>query len=315
MKLHTITFTILVLFSCSAPQNEESVSAPNSVSLIVLGTIQDGGSPHIGCTKDCCKDLFKKSDQNRMVASLGLCDTRSGKTFLFDATPDIARQLKQLKFHAGSPNETPTSIFLTHAHIGHYSGLMYFGKEALNSNGLLVHTMPKMDTFLSANGPWDQLISNNNIKLKALKNKEKVSLGDSLTVMPLLVPHRDEYSETVGYIIQGPNKSLLYIPDIDKWEKWNQDILDLIHQIDYALVDGTFYDGVEVNHRDISEIPHPFVIESMDLFNNLSQADKEKVHFIHLNHTNPLLNHGSNKVNIIRERGFNIAHVFEQFEL
>ena len=103
------------------------------------------------------------------------------------------------------------------------------------------------------------------------------------------MPHRDEYSETVGYVISGPNKSALFIPDIDKWEKWKLDINAEIKKVDYALLDATFFDEKEINNRDISEIPHPFIIESMKKFEMMTPEEKNKIIFIHFNHTNPVL--------------------------
>ena len=135
---------------------------------------------------------------------------------------------------------------------------MYLGKEAINANCIPVYTMPRMNHFIKRNGPWNQLVLLDNIELLPLQNRTRVELTDSLTVTPFLVPHRDEYSETVGYIIEGPSKSALFIPDIDKWSKWETSIIEAIKGVDYAFIDATFYDGEEIKSRDISQIPHPF---------------------------------------------------------
>lgn len=284
-------------------------------SIIILGTTQDAGSPQIGCTKACCKNLFSKPDQTRQVVSLGLFDPNKKISYLFEATPDISKQLRLLKAYSKSPTDLPNGIFLTHAHIGHYTGLMYLGKEAINAKQLPVYAMPKMKTFLEQNGPWSQLVNQQNILIQSLTNNQAITLTDSLSVIPLLVPHRDEYSETVGYIIKGPSKQLLFIPDIDKWERWNQDINTLISKVDYALIDATFFDTTEINNRPISEIPHPFVIESMDRFTSMALKEKAKIHFIHFNHTNPLLNMNSEASQQILKAGFNIAKQGLKFEL
>jgi len=290
-------------------------SQNNGVSLIVLGTAQDGGSPHIGCKKDCCTELFKNPDPMRMVVSLGMIDHNSQKTYLFEATPDISRQLKLLKIQSGMDKETPDGIFLTHAHMGHYAGLLYLGREALGGNSVPVYAMPKMKTFLETNGPWSQLVALKNIALRPIFEKEEIELSSNLSVIPFTVPHRDEFSETVGYKIIGPNKSALFIPDIDKWSKWKTKINEEIKTVDYAFLDATFYDGAEINTRDIGEIPHPIVIESMALFQDLSKEDKAKVHFIHFNHTNPLLNGQSEAYKKVKEKGFNIPAFLQSFAL
>ena len=59
--------------------------------------------------------------------------------------------------------------------------------------------------------------------------------------------------------------------------------------------------------RDMSEIPHPFVEESMSLFSSLSKKDKQKIYFIHFNHTNPLLLEGSMAQKEVLQKGFNLA--------
>jgi pyrroloquinoline quinone biosynthesis protein B len=212
-----------------------------------------------------------------------------------------------LKTYSKTATDLPDGIFLTHAHIGHYTGLMYLGKEAMNAKQLPVYAMPKMKTFLEQNGPWSQLVNQKNILIQPIAENKAITLGDGVSVTPLLVPHRDEYSETVGYLISGPRKKLLFIPDIDKWEKWNQDINTLISKVDYALIDATFFDATEINNRPISEIPHPFVIESMERFKYMTIRDKKKIYFIHFNHTNPLLNINSDASQKILKAGFNIA--------
>ncbi len=290
-------------------------SLRGQTSIVVLGTIQDAGSPQIGCTKDCCKNLFNQPDHSRQVVSLGLYDSKQKMSYLFEATPDISKQLRLLKTYSKSPTDLPNGIFLTHAHIGHYTGLMFLGKEALNAKDLPVYAMPKMKSFLEQNGPWSQLVTQQNIQIQTLSENKAIRLNDSVSVNPLLVPHRDEYSETVGYIITGPNKKLLFIPDIDKWEKWKQDINTLISKVDYALIDATFFDAAEINNRPIREIPHPFVIESMNRFASLPLKEKQKIHFIHFNHTNPLLNKKTAASIQVLKAGFKIAQQGNVFKL
>jgi len=299
--IRELTFLLLFGFlnSCIAQKQQ--------VSVIVLGTVQDAGSPHIGCKKECCSALFLNPDENRKVVALGFIDIENDKTFLFEATPDMPSQLSVLKNYAKTETEMPNGIFLTHAHIGHYTGLMYLGREAIGAKNVPVYAMPKMKTFLEENGPWSQLVKLNNITIQELANARQVKLTSNLTVVPFLVPHRDEYSETVGYKILGPNKSLLFIPDIDKWSKWKKDIIKEVKNVDYAFLDATFFDGAEINNRDISEIPHPFIIESMELFKQLPESEKAKIYFIHFNHTNPALQTNSKKANAILNKGFKIA--------
>ena len=251
-----------------------------------------------------------------MVVSLGLVDPYENKSWMIEATPDFPRQAKLLKNYCSiNQKETPDGIFVTHAHIGHYIGLMYLGKEAMNSNKVPVYAMTRMKGFLMMNGPWSQLMKMSNIRFNNINNERTIRLSKQFKITPFLVPHRDEFSETVGYKIKGPLKSALFIPDIDKWGKWNKDIVEEIKKVDYAFIDGTFYNEKEINNRDISQIPHPFVIESMEMFKDFSKTEKAKVYFIHLNHTNPLLDKNSPESIKVKNAGFNIARPNQIFTL
>lgn len=309
-------FIIIFVFQYEVKANNFLDSTKNNVSLVILGTIQDAGSPQINCKKDCCKDLLITPDRNRKIVSLGIIDQINNKKYLFEATPYITSQSQVLQNFGSTISSTfLDGIFLTHAHIGHYTGLMYLGKEGMNASNLNVYAMPKMKTYLEQNGPWSQLVQIKNILLQELKNESKVILTSQLSVIPYTVPHRDEFSETVGYTIVGPSKKALFIPDIDKWEKWNKNIIEEISKVDYAFIDGTFYDAVEINNRNIAEIPHPFIIESMNKFKNLSKAEKDKIYFIHFNHTNPVLQKNSEQEKQVIENGFHISKINDTFNL
>jgi len=304
----SVSIVIFVLFSSQLVAQEPF--------LTVLGTVQDAGSPHIACDKDCCLSQMDNPAQERMVVSLGLVDPGAQKRYLFEATPDMPRQLYLLNEIAPyGDSKTADGIFLTHAHIGHYTGLMYLGKEAMNSARLPVYAMPRMASYLRTNGPWSQLVALNNISLKILDDSKAISLSTKLTVKPITVPHRDEFSETVGYLIDGPAKSALFIPDIDKWNKWDDRILDWIKKTDYVFVDGSFFDQEEIDYRDISEIPHPFISESMELFDDLSPNEKSRVYFIHFNHTNPVLKEGSSARQKVLDAGYKIALTGDRISL
>jgi pyrroloquinoline quinone biosynthesis protein B len=278
------------------------------VYLKVLGIAQDGGAPHINCEKKCCEAYFRQGEKLALVSSLGVIDVTHQKTYLFDATPDLPQQLAALNEERKWPVEQPVSgVFLTHAHIGHYTGLQYFGREAMHASGIKTYTMPRMYTFLQENAPWNQLLELENIQLIPLANQKTVTLSPALTVTPFRVPHRDEFSETVGFTIRGPEKSVLFIPDIDKWEKWEVSITEAIAEVDYAFLDATFYDAAEVSHRSLSEIPHPLVVESMILFEPLSREERAKIHFIHLNHTNPMLDTASAPYKQVIKQGYQVA--------
>jgi pyrroloquinoline quinone biosynthesis protein B len=274
--------------------------------LYVLGVVQDAGYPQTGCYAAHCMPAWQDPALRRGAVSLGLIDPGSGKKYIIEATPDFPSQLYDLEKEAPTAQFELAGIFLTHAHIGHYTGLMFLGREAMGASSVPVFAMPRMTNYLQANGPWSQLVDYRNIILKPLQADVSESLG-ALEVTPFLVPHRDEYSETVGFRIKGPNKSAVFIPDIDKWSKWQTELSDLIKTVDYALIDATFYADGELPGRDMSKIPHPFAVESMKLLEHLADEERDKVWFIHMNHTNPLLDPASKETREVQARGFHVA--------
>jgi pyrroloquinoline quinone biosynthesis protein B len=284
------------------------MSTIDAQTLVVLGTTQDAGKPQIGCQQSCCSNL-----KNRFyVSSLGVSDTKNKKNYLFDASPDITTQTNLLSSKTGVSGIA--GIFVTHAHIGHYTGLMYLGKEGLNTVNTSVYAMPRLKKYLTSNGPWSQLVTLNNIDIKLLRAETPVELGGDLIVIPISVPHRDEFSETVGFKILGAKKSALFIPDIDKWNLWQKDIVTEVKSVDYAFIDGTFFADGEIN-RPIKEVPHPFISETVSLFNNEPLAVKQKIYFIHLNHTNPAHNATSPQRITLEKQGFHFATVGASFVL
>ena len=303
MKLSVLSFPLFffALFTYSQTSESDYIQ--------VLGIVQDAGYPHIGCEKDCCKAV---SPGDYFVSCLGLVDKTNNKRYLFDATPDIHNQLNLLeKF---SDANLVDGIFLTHAHIGHYTGLMYLGREGLGGKNIMVYALKRMSKFLTKNGPWDQLVKLNNISIQTISNKEFVKLSENIFVIPIRVPHRDEYSETVGYKIIGKSKKILFIPDIDKWDEWKKSIIEEVKLVDYAFIDGTFYNGTELN-RDMREIPHPSIEETLQLFSNQPVAERNKIYFIHINHTNPILTNKNGIKDLVEGLGFNIAQRGLKFKL
>ena len=294
-----------MFFSC------EKHEMPNQF-ITVLGNVQDAGYPHIGCEKNCCNKNFNSSAVN-FVTSLGVTDLVDNKSFLFEATPDISKQLKFLNNNYSS-STIVDGVFITHAHIGHYTGLMYFGREALGAHKVPVYVMPKMKQFLESNSPWNQLIDLDNVQLREIFKNKKITISKNLIIVPFTVPHRDEFSETVGYKIIGPNKSALFIPDINKWSLWNKDIVAEVKDVDYAFLDATFFKDGEVN-RPMDEIPHPFIVETINLFKNESTQVKNKIHFIHFNHTNISLQYKNPVIDSIGKLGYNFARFGDQLSL
>ncbi len=283
----------------------------NNNYVVVLGIAQDGGYPQAGCIKSCCSSLWKNSDHSKMVSSIGLVSD-SKNSWIIDATPDFPRQYHILK---DKHKTSIKGIFLTHAHMGHYSGLLHLGREVMGRKKMDVFAMSRMKSFLEENAPWNQLVELENIILNKIFPDQEIQIDQSIIIEPILVPHRDEFSETIAFKIMGENKSLVYIPDIDKWNIWERDILKIIMNNDYILIDGTFFDSNEIPNRDMTEIPHPFISESIELFLDLNRYNRNKVFFIHLNHTNPVIKNNSAAYNKVIKNGFNVAQEGQRFNL
>jgi len=301
------------LFTQPGPPPEYQTNAPY---LTVLGIAQDGGVPQAGAKPTSAResDVFR-----RHVVSLAVVDPETGERWMFEATPDFPAQLRALDRIA--PVATPPTlqgIFLTHAHMGHYTGLMHLGHEAMGARGIPVYAMPTMAEFLRTNGPWSQLVRLENITLHLLEDAVPVQLNERLSVTPLLVPHRQEYSEVVGYRIQGPERAVLFIPDIDRWDVWDREgrrLEDVLAGVDVAYLDGTFYADREVGGRDMSAFPHPFITTTMERLSPLPPDQRAKVRFIHLNHTNPALHASSPARAAITRAGFRVAEELERVPL
>jgi pyrroloquinoline quinone biosynthesis protein B len=288
---------------------------------VVLGIGQDAGAPQIGNLDD---PAWAAPELGLLATSLGVVDHERREHYLFEASPDITAQLAALNRiaaqRAGSKTKSGLGldgVFLTHAHIGHYAGLIYLGREAAGAKGVPVYAMPRLAEFLETNGPWEQLVTLGNIALTRLADREALRLNEALMVTPYQVPHRDEYSETVGYIIEGPTKRALFVPDIDSWQEWEDTfgtrIEDMIARVDIAYLDATFFDDDELPGRDMSLIPHPRIAASMDRFDSLPEEERAKVSFIHLNHTNLARDPASGHSGRVARRGYEIARRGDRF--
>ena len=311
---------LLLIVTPSAQGQTTAETSPAKVEsdlfLVVLGIAQDAGYPQAGCHKPCCQAVTKDPGLKRFVSSLAVVDKKNEQRFIFDCSPDFRDQLSLLDKIA-KPEKGPgvAGIFLTHAHMGHYTGLLHLGREAMGTKSVPVYAMPRMENFLKKNGPWSQLVKLKNIQLEKLFDQKAIKLNERISVTPFLVPHRDEFSETVGFRISTASKTIAYLPDIDKWSKWDRSIERLIASVDLAFLDGTFFAGGEIPGRDMSLIPHPFVSESINRFASLDLELRKRVKFIHLNHTNPALRAGSAATRQIEQAGMQIAAQGEVVDL
>jgi pyrroloquinoline quinone biosynthesis protein B len=309
----------LALTACSAlPDVRRAEDAPY---VLVLGTAQDGGLPQLGCTRPCCAAAREDPRRARLVVSLLLVDPRSGARWLFEATPDLPRQVERARGHGGPADDAPgrpalfDGIFLTHAHMGHYAGLVHLGPEAYGSAATAVYGSARLVEFLRTNGPWSLLEAAGHAEYRAVRPGVPVRLAADLSVTALPVPHRDEFSDTVAWRIDGPSRKVLFLPDIDKWERWELPIEQVLAEVDVAYLDATFFDARELPGRAMSDIPHPFIVESLARLAPLPASERAKVRFIHLNHSNPAADPRSAAAARVRASGMAIAAEQERVSL
>lgn len=307
---------ITCLFICFSPADRIRSEEADSPYLVVLGIAQDGGVPQAG---DRTHRGWNDPSYKKRASCLAIVDPAANGRWMIDCTPDFREQLHRLDEIAPvEPKRGLDGIFLSHAHIGHYTGLMHLGLEVMGAREVPVYAMPRMQKFLKENGPWSQLVNYRNILLQPLQDGKEVALTSDLRIEPFLVPHRQEYSEVVGFFIKGPRKTVLYISDIDSWEEWEKmgtKIEDLIPTVEVAYLDGTFYANGEIPGRDMSSFPHPFITHSMNKLQILSKEDRRKIRFIHLNHTNPALLADGEARRTIEKNGFNVAQESERVDL
>ncbi|WP_042148615.1 MBL fold metallo-hydrolase [Paucisalibacillus sp. EB02] len=279
----------------------------SKVILSIIGTAQDGGLPHPNCFCENCKCAIKDPNFRRTASALAIVLPQEKEWHLIDATPDLKEQMGkvQLKYHL--EGKIMRNIFLTHAHMGHLPGLLLLGKEGINSKHVPVFAGTKMKNLLVNNAPWSLLTKLSNILIKELKNNEPIHVDSLFTVTPILVPHRNEFSETFAFWINGPNKRVLYIPDIDQWEEWDLDIVEACKKADICLLDGTFHSPKDLSHikRDIGEIPHPLMTTTMEKLQHLTS--QTTIYFTHLNHSNPTIDPDGQERKELLKRGFFIA--------
>lgn len=308
---------VSLLFPASCATVASTTDAPH---VLILGTAQDGGLPQIACRESICARAREDASLRRRVASLLIVNPATHQRWLIDATPDFPEQVELADRHA--PREVQPGrpalfdgIFLTHAHFGHYTGLAYLGREVYGSQPTEVFGSASMGDFLENNGPWDLLLQAQHIQFHTLREGAPVQLAPGLSVSAFRVPHRDEYTDTLGFRVQGPERSLVYIPDIDKWSVFDQDLGDLVRDNDYALLDGSFFADGEIPGRAMSEIPHPFMAETMEQLAALPASERAKVFFTHLNHTNPASTPGSAAQREVQRSGSHVARDGQVLEL
>lgn len=163
-----------------------------------------------------------------------------------------------------------------------------------------------MEAMLTENAPWSLLVDEGRLVFPRIAMDEWVDVDGVFDVKMVPVPHRPEFSDTVGYLFRGARQTILYVPDIDSWEAWDRPVEEMVRGVDVALLDGSFYSGQEVPGRSVEDIPHPLVPHTMDRLQDVVRSGSRVV-FIHLNNTNPLLDAGGPQEREVERTGFEVA--------
>jgi pyrroloquinoline quinone biosynthesis protein B len=313
----------------------------SDLEALVLGSVQDAGLPQPGCYTERCdrgRELLR-SGTPRYVASLALIEPAAGRFHLVDATPDLTRQIDLISHPAfrrrAAARDPFDGIFLTHAHIGHYLGLALLGNEGTGIRDTPVYCTDRMARFLAGNGPWSLMVEQGRIVPTPLAVADPTvpvaapegwhRMDPGLEVKLLDVPHRDEYTDTVAFVFRRPGRggreeaeapgpALLYLPDIDGWERWDRDLRAVVDDVDVAFLDATFHSADELPGRTEEEIPHPLVPRTMDRLQAAVDAGLRVV-LTHLNNSNPLLDDGGPERRRVETRGFEVAREGMRVEL
>ena len=284
--------------------------------VVILGSAQDGGVPHAGCICDTCRAARRDPSRRRLPASLGI---RSGDDWLIvDATSAFEEQMHTLWSrrpssvgHAAERYRPPESIIITHAHTGHYTGLWQLDRSVLAAPGTRILAPPLTAGLLRSNEPWARMAVDGFIAIEPFGWDAVLEPVEGVVVTPLEVPHRSEWpTDTAALLIEGPVARLLYLPDIDFWDEWDRDVVEIVGNVDVAILDGSFWDT-----PTSPDVPHPPIRETMDRLQAVADAGSTRIIFSHLNHSNPALIERSPEAAEINRRDYGIAFEGMAFEI
>eukprot|EP00998_Keelungia_sp_KM082_P006179 NODE_2444_length_1063_cov_72.793803_g2426_i0.p1 GENE.NODE_2444_length_1063_cov_72.793803_g2426_i0~~NODE_2444_length_1063_cov_72.793803_g2426_i0.p1 ORF type:complete len:288 (-),score=17.80 NODE_2444_length_1063_cov_72.793803_g2426_i0:106-969(-) len=274
-------------------------------SVIFLGSGQDAGVPQLFCRCTNC-ELAKQDKAHRRTACAVAIMTEDNGCYLLDASPDIRFQFNSIidtEIHPKFAHCELRGIFLTHAHIGHIAGLQRLGKEGPNKH-VPVYATPALLKLLSSQEPYASLFKV--LGGETLEPGASVQV-DGLTFTFHKINHRDELSDTVGIEVSDGQRRFLYIPDTDRIDERVHEAAANLQPGDVLSVDGTFFSGDELPNRNLEEIPHPFISNSMEqLKPHLEKG--VRVIYTHLNHSNAVCRPASKEHRTVLAAGYEVAH-------
>jgi pyrroloquinoline quinone biosynthesis protein B len=293
----------------------------SGVSVTILGTAQDGGIPQAGCSCRRCLDAHIDLKLRKYPVSLGILGV-DGTKHIIEITKNLS---EQLVIWTPDKNELfiPETVSITHLHLGHVEGIGQLGKPVMGLREVDVYLSPKNKDVFDNRSDIVLMEDEGNIRTHS-KNfyhpfEPKDGCGFSLQFIP--IPHRSELGDNAAIIIKAEGKSILFMPDQDSWSDTldyhsKENIRDFLKMfdIDEALIDGTFWNMNELPRRDISKIPHPTIQETIQLLGSKREGDPE-ISFLHLNHSNPVNDLGSEQRKVVEENGWKISEIGDVLKL
>jgi len=293
----------------------------SGVSVTILGTAQDGGIPQAGCSCQRCLDAHRDLKLRKYPVSLGILGV-DGTKHIIEITKNLS---EQLVIWTPEKNDLfiPETVSITHLHLGHIEGIGQLGKPVMGLREVDVYLSPKNKDVFDNRSDIVLMEDEGNIRTHS-KNfyhpfEPKDGCGFSLQFIP--IPHRSELGDNAAIIIKVEGKSILFMPDQDSWSDTldyhsKENIRDFLKMfdIDEALIDGTFWSMDELPRRDISKIPHPTIQETIQLLGRKREGDPE-ISFLHLNHSNPVNDLGSEQRKVVEENGWKISEIGDVLKL
>ncbi len=251
--------------------------------------------------------MASSASPHRSASSLAVIGPE-GAVVLLDASPDIRLQSQALLGSDVYPTDRDTfldGVFVTHAHMGHYAGLLHFGNEAASADHLPLFGTERFLSYIEDNEPWAALTRSGHLDPIPIDGMS-AAIDSGLSIAAIAVPHRDEYSDTVALSVSVDGQPwMLYLPDIDDWSSWD-DAEEEIASHEIALLDATFSSVDELPGRDVAQIRHPLVPDTLERFSHLT-ADTQIV-LTHINHSNPLGNPAAGITQQTTAAGFTVAY-------
>ena len=293
----------------------------SGVSVTILGTAQDGGIPQAGCSCERCNEAHKDLKLRKYPVSLGIIGT-DGSKHIIEVTKNLSEQLMIWSTN-GNELFIPETVSITHLHLGHVEGIGQFGKPVMASKEVDVFLSHKNKNIFDERSDIKLMIEENNIRTHA-KNFNQLfepMQGCGFSLQFISIPHRSELGDTAAIIIKGNKRNILFMPDQDSWKETleyysKENIREFLKMFDIneALIDGTFWSMEELPGRNISEIPHPTIQDSLKLLGKRMENDP-RISFLHLNHSNPVNDIGSKQRKIVEENGWRVSEIGDVLKL